>query len=415
MPADNDTFETVDAPATEDALATLVRAMDEEGRALVTEGSGTKRHFGAGTAAGARRVSLSRLSRVIHEPADMILSVGAGATLAEVQRVLAAHGQWLPLDPPFVNVGAPAGASIGGVLATGSSGPRRLGYGTAKDLLLGLRVLGAHGQITKSGGRVVKNVSGYDLHRPQVGAFGSLGVIVEAHFKVGARPECSALWALPCATLDDAHGLLLEVGASALRPVALEALDGAAAELVRRRATLPGAPGQAVAVVGVEGSRAVFERHARELATYAARGSGAPAVVESPTSEALWAALADVPAMTAGDARVRVGARPHDLPALLSALELGREAVRGVSVRSGTGLAFIALATSDAAPLGAIVERWHRLASARDGYAVVESAPLGLPGRERLPFAAQEAGRLHAALRKAWDPKGLLNAGRMAP
>lgn len=404
-------METFETPASEEELAAVVRAAAAEGRALVTECGGTKRHYGAAPPDGVRRVDLSRLSSVRHEPADMILSVGAGAKLAEVRSVLAAHGQWLPLDPPFVA----ARASVGGVLATGSSGPRRLGYGTAKDLLLGLRVVGAHGGVTKSGGRVVKNVSGYDLHRPQVGAFGSLGVIVEAHFKVAARPETSSLWALPCATLDDAHGLLLEIAASALRPVALEALDGAAADLVRARAPLPGAAGQAVAVVGIEGSRAVFERHARDLATYAARGRGAPALVERPTSDALWEALAELPAMTAGDVRVRVGARPHDLPALLSALELGREAARASSVRVGTGVAHVALAAGEGAPLATVVERWHRLASARDGYAVVESAPLDLPGRARLPFGAPGAGRLHAALRQAWDPKGLLNAGRMSP
>ncbi|HVU49251.1 MAG TPA: FAD-binding protein, partial [Polyangia bacterium] len=277
--------ETTDAPASEDDVVGLVRAAAGEGRALVTEGGGTKRHVGAAAPAGARLVRLGRLARVVHEPADMIVSVGAGAPLAEVQRLLAAHEQWLPLDPPFVR----GGATLGGILATGSSGPRRLGYGTAKDLLLGVRLVGAQGQLTKSGGRVVKNVSGYDLHRPQVGAFGSLGVIVEAHFKVAARPETSALWALPCAALDDAHGLLLEVAASPLRPVALEALDAAAAEFVRRGAPeLPGAAGQAVAVVGIEGSRAVFERHARDLATFAARGRAAPALVERPAAERLW-------------------------------------------------------------------------------------------------------------------------------
>jgi glycolate oxidase FAD binding subunit len=411
--------ETFAAPADEEELAALVRAAAGEGRALVTEGGGTKRHFGAAAPAGARLVSLSRLARIAHEPADMILSVGAGATLAEVQRVLAAHDQWLPLDPPFVDVDARA--SVGGVLATGSSGPRRLGYGTARDLLLGLRVVGARGQVTKSGGRVVKNVSGYDLHRPQVGAFGSLGVIVEAHFKVAARPETSALWALPCAALEDAHGLLLEIAASALRPVALEALDGAAADLVRTRAPLPGAAGQAVAVVGVEGSRTVFERHARDLATYAARGRGAPALVERPAAGALWEALADLPAMTAGDVRVRVGARPHDLPGLLAALELGRAPIRAASVRVGTGLAHISLAcgespgaSSAASTLAALVERWRRLASARDGYALVESAPLALAGRALLPFGAGGPTAPHAALRRAWDPGEILNPGRMA-
>jgi glycolate oxidase FAD binding subunit len=399
-----------DAPSTEAELVTLVAAAREAGEALVTEGGGTKRHVGPASRPEARRVSLRALSRVTaHDAADMVLSVEAGARVRDVQAALAVHGQWLPIDPPFVE----AGATIGGVLATGSSGPRRLGYGTIKDHLLGLRVLGAHGRITKSGGRVVKNVSGYDLHRPHVGAFGTLGVVVEVHLKVAARPETSALWVLPRATLDAAHRLLLEIGGTALRPVALEALDAGAAATVRTHARiLPGEPGQAIAVVGVEGSRAAFERHGRDLASFEARG-GSAALLEGTACDALWAALAELPAAQGDDVRVRVGARPHDLPGLLAALELDRAPVRGVSVRAGIGLAFVALASGEAAALGAIVGRWHRLASSRDGYAVVESAPLAFAGRATLPFGAG-LGAYHAALGRAWDPSGLLNAGRMA-
>ena len=403
----------LDTPTNQAELRALVAAAGEEGRALVIEGGGSKRHFGPAAPADARRVSLRGLARVTaHEVADMILSVEAGARLRDVQAALAAHDQWLPLDPPFVD----AGTTIGGVLATNSSGPRRTGYGTIKDHLLGLRVVGARGQLTKSGGRVVKNVSGYDLHRPQVGAFGSLGVVVEAHFKVAARPEVSALWALPRATLDAAHRLLLEVGATALGPVALEALDDAAARDVRARAgALPGADGQAVALVGIEGSRATFERHARDLASFGARGVGAAALIERPDVDALWEALAELPATQTADVRVRVGARPHDLPALLGSLELERSLVRGVDVRAGVGLAHVALsAGDDVGPLAATLDRWRRLASARGGYAVVESAPLGVPGRALLPFGTGAATGLHAALRRAWDPRELLNPGRMA-
>ena len=401
-------LETFDAPATEDDLVAVVCAAADEGRALLTEGGSTKRHFGPAGSADARRVCRGRRARITHEPADMILSVEAGATLAEVQRVLATHDQWLQLDPPF----ARAGATIGGVLATGSSGPRRLGYGTSRDLLLGLRVVGARGHATKSGGRVVKNVSGYDLHRPQVGAFGSLGVITLAHFKVRARPEVSALWALPCATLADAHGLLLEIAATPLEPVALEALDAVEAGRLRAScAALGGAEGQALALVGVEGSRALFERHARDLAPLGGRGAAAAVVVEGP---AAWAALADLPAAHGGDVRVRVGAPPHDLPALLAALELGRAPVRGVDVRAATGLAYVSLAGDDAASLAALVERWRRLASSRRSYAVVESAPLELPGRARLPFGAEVPSALAAAVRRAWDPRETLNPNRMA-
>jgi glycolate oxidase FAD binding subunit len=401
-------------PTHEAALVALIREAAERGHAVATEGGGTKRHFGPAAPAHARRVSLRGLARVTaHEPADLILSVEAGARLRDVQAQLAAHDQWLPLDPPF------ADATIGGVLATNASGPRRLGYGTSRDLLLGVRVVGATGQVTKSGGRVVKNVSGYDLHRPQVGAFGTLGVIVEAHLKVSARPETSALWLLPCPTLDAAHRLLLEVGATALRPVALEALDASDASSVRARwPGLPGTSSQAVALVGIEGTRASFERHARDLAPYAVRAEGARVViVERPDVDALWAALADLPAAHAGDVRVRIGARPHELPALLAELEPARAAVRGVRVGAGVGVAHLSLASDDGAPaLAEIVARWQRLAAPRGGYAVVESAPADLPARATLPFGTREgAGEgLDAALRRAWDPRGTLNPGRMA-
>jgi glycolate dehydrogenase FAD-binding subunit len=401
---------TSEAPTSEAEVAAVVRAAGEGGFSLITEGGGTKRCFGPASPAEARRVSLRGLARVTHEPADMILSVEAGARLRDVQALLAAHDQWLPLDPPF------ADATIGGILATHSSGPRRLGYGTSKDLLLGLRVVGAHGHATKSGGRVVKNVSGYDLHRPQVGAFGSLGVITLAHFKVAARPEVSALWALPCATLDAAQRLLLELAATPLRPVALEALDAAEARRLRAAfAALPGPDAHALALVGVEGSRASFERHARELASHVSRGVGDSVVVERPAADALWAALADLPAAHAADVRVRLGARPHDLPPLLAALELERAPVRGVQVRAATGLAWVSLAAAaDASPLAPLVERWSRFAAARGGYAVVESAPVDLLGRAHLPFGAPPTTGPAGAMRRAWDPRETLNPGRMA-
>jgi glycolate oxidase FAD binding subunit len=400
-------------PTTEAELAALVGEAGEGGVSLFTEGGGTKGHFGPRATNDARRVSLGGLARVTaHDVADMILSVEAGARLRDVQALLARHEQWLPLDPPFVG----AGATIGGILATGSSGPRRLGYGTIKDQLLGLRVVGAHGRVTKSGGRVVKNVSGYDLHRPQVGAFGTLGVVVEAHFKVCARPETSAVWALPCGTLADAHGLALEIGATALRPVALEALDGAAARLVRARVRTPlGADGDALVLVGIEGSRATFERHARDLASFGGRGAGVAVLVERPDAAPLWEALADLPAAQAADVRVRVGARAHDLPALLAALELDRVSTRGVVARASVGLAAVALAaTTDGAPLASLIERWRRLASARGGYAVVESAPVDLVNRALLPFGTGVSTGPGPALRAAWDPRGTLNPGRMA-
>ncbi len=394
-------------PSTEEEAVDLVRAAAAGPRPLHVFGRGSKAHHGPAGPADARGVSLQRLDRLImHEPGDLVLGVQVGARVADVQAALAKHGQWLAIDPPY------ADATVGGVLATNSSGPRRLGFGTIKDQLIGLRVLGNTGVVTKSGGRVVKNVTGYDLHKLHVGGFGSLGMLLEANFKVRPLPEVSAAMVLSCADLSLTHRLLLDVWGSALRPVALEALDaGAAAGL---RALVAGLPdGHALAVVGVEGSRPVIDRHVREVAAQSRGRAHAQVVLEGAAAAALWAGLRDLPATRARDVVVRVAARPHDLPALLDGF--GRaNPIASMQVQAGSGIARIALARrDDATDLGALVAGLNARAAERQGYAVVESAPLDLPGRAGLPWggAGLATGR---ALKQAFDPRGVWNPGRIA-
>src|SRR5439155_13006439 len=122
---------------------------------------------------------LDRVARVIdHQPGDMTVTVEAGCPLATLAEVLGAAGQWLPLDPPRADA-----TTVGGLVAADLSGPLRASQGRVRDLLLGVRVVGADGVLVSGGGRVVKNVAGYDLPKLHVGALGTLGVIVEATFK----------------------------------------------------------------------------------------------------------------------------------------------------------------------------------------------------------------------------------------
>src|SRR6185295_18925680 len=177
----------VPTPQNEQELSDLVRA----GSPIHVFGSGTKRHHGAAAAGTGTSVCLRKLNRITeYEPGDLVVTVQAGTKLTELQAELAKRHQWLPLDPPY------ADATLGGILATNSSGPRRYGYGTIRDHLLGTRTMGADGVVTRSGGRVVKNVSGFDLHKLHVGAFGSLGIVTEASFKLRPRPEISAAFVL---------------------------------------------------------------------------------------------------------------------------------------------------------------------------------------------------------------------------
>ncbi len=393
------------APASEDELGELVRECASRRQPLLCEGNGTKRHHGPAAPERVRRLSMRRLSQITaYDPADMVVSVRAGTRLVDLQRTLAEHRQWLPIDPPYAN------ATVGGVLATASSGPRRLGYGTIKDHLLGLHSVGISGQVTRSGGRVVKNVSGFDLHRPQVGAMGVLGVIVEAHFKVSTRPARLGALLLGQDCLSAALSLLLELRATALRPVALEGLDGGAMAALRTSVPeLPGTP--AVAIVGFEGSAAAFDRHVRDLEAFRARAAEA-VLLEGGAAERLWQAFRDAPARAADQITIRVGARPHDLPGLLAGFDLEGVGARAVFCQAGTGLARVRLPRAPIPELNARLADWETRARARRGYVVVEAAPLGISGRETLPWGGSSHG-LGRSIKEAWDPNGILNPGRL--
>jgi len=173
-------------PADAAECARVLADAARDRRTVRIRGSGTKSYVGD-IAPTDIEIGTSRLAGVIdHEPADLTVTVGAGMRVADVAAVLARAGQFLPLDPPHANE-----ATIGGVIAANSNGFWRARYGGVRDLLIGTRIALADGTVARAGGRVVKNVAGYDLDKILVGSFGTLGVIVEATFKVLPVPAAS--------------------------------------------------------------------------------------------------------------------------------------------------------------------------------------------------------------------------------
>jgi FAD/FMN-containing dehydrogenase len=161
-------------------------------------------------------VSTQRLDQIIeHEPADLIAIAQAGVTLTDFNAKLAENGQWLPLDPPD-----DGRATIGGVVATGIGGPQQFGYGRPRHSVIGMKVVLADGSLIKAGGRVVKNVAGYDLCKLFTGSFGSLGIITEVNFKLRPRPAREAT-VTARGTVDD----LRRIVDARLFPVAAEIVD----------------------------------------------------------------------------------------------------------------------------------------------------------------------------------------------
>jgi FAD/FMN-containing dehydrogenase len=164
------------------------------------------------------RIDLGAFNRVVaHTPEDMTATVEAGITLTELQTELGKHRQWLPVDPPD-----PERLTLGEIIDTHASGPRRFGYGTVRDYLIGITVALADGTVIKSGGKVVKNVAGYDLAKLFIGGQGTLGVVVDANFKLRPLPESENFVQARLGSIDGAEKLIGCVLDSELTPVILD-------------------------------------------------------------------------------------------------------------------------------------------------------------------------------------------------
>ena len=218
MTVDGASIKEVVTPGSAAELASVLGEASASGRAVTPIGSGTKLAVGNVPAFVDLGLSTGHLTRVLHyEPTDMTLSVEAGIRFGELQVLLAERGQALPIEVPD-----DAQATIGGLIATAMAGPRRLGCGTLRDLLIGISVAYPSGILAKAGGLVVKNVTGFDLMRLHLGAFGTLGVITSANFKVLPLARTETTLITSGLTLDEALSAASTARQSRLRPISVE-------------------------------------------------------------------------------------------------------------------------------------------------------------------------------------------------
>jgi glycolate oxidase FAD binding subunit len=348
----------------------------------------------------------------------MVASVGAGLALGALQERLGRARQRWPVDPPG---GAPR--TVGGVLATGASGPLRFRYGTARDLLLGVRFVQADGTITWGGARVVKSVTGYDVPKLFVGSLGTLGVVVEATLRLHPVPPAEATWLFPFASSERAAAFLAALLDTAIEPARVALLDAqalAAAGLGGGRSVTepaapaaPGEPGPAVqgVAVSIESVPEAVESQGAALAGLAAAHGGQGGRV----SAALWPALglvlaAPIRLKLAGPIP-RLGFWLDETRRLASALDVGIAAVG----EAGSGVLWLALTgPASAAELQRRVLAPLRSALAEEGGTlVVERAPATIKADlDVWGPVPPEALAIMARLKREFDPDGILNPGR---
>jgi len=385
------------APATYEQVAEVMRYAHAEGQAVIPRGGGVHMHIGNIPARYDIALSLSRLNAVVeHEPADLTATVQAGMTLDDVQKRLGVAGQILPLNPSGER------ATIGGILAANAWGPWRHAFGSARDMTIGLRVVTAEGRITRAGGRVVKNVAGYDLCKLYVGSLGTLGIIVEATFKLQPLPRAAA-------TVTAAFKSAAEACALAF------ALRGRG--LAVRGATLASDGDAWALAIELAGTPAAVERSRREIAALAraTHGDDTPAAVERSRHEiATLAQVADAgstPPEGLPDGvslLCKASVLPARLPALIDALE-ALEAPRLLAYPTA-GVCYAAWPSPRDAE--SIAGAARELASAAGGTLVLERCPLDLKRRADVFGEPPASFELMRRVKLQFDPQGVLSPGR---
>jgi glycolate oxidase FAD binding subunit len=205
-------------PASEGEVASFLAQANRDGLAVIQRGGGTKTQWGNPVSRPGVMLSTARLNRVLeHAWADLTVTVEAGCTIAELQKTLAQHGQRLAVDPIW-----PEHATVGGVLSTNDTGVLRLRYGGLRDLVIGVTLALADGTLAMSGGKVVKNVAGYDLPKLVTGALGTLGVITKAVFRLHPLPNKVRHVSVEAPDLRTSQQIILKIFASHLVPAAVQ-------------------------------------------------------------------------------------------------------------------------------------------------------------------------------------------------
>jgi glycolate oxidase FAD binding subunit len=394
----------------QDVAAAVQWALGQS-KTLDVIGSGSKRELGRPTQTDAT-LDLSGLTGVtLYEPEELVLSARAGTPLAEIEALLASRNQELAFEPmdygPLFGTRSGQG-TLGGTLATNLSGPRRFKAGAARDHFLGVTAISGRGEVFKSGGRVVKNVTGYDLCKLLAGSWGTLAAMTDVTVKTLPRPETEAT--LLVVGLDDARAM--EAMATALRSSC--DLAGAAHLTRPLAARLPGdlGFGQAMTAMRLEGvERSVVHRLAALQALM--RTSGPMVVLEASQSRVVWRAVREMAAFAAnGPAGGRYVWRISTAPA--NGADLGQQLAAKADVELaydwGGGLVWAALAPSDDA--GEAIVR--AAVAGRGGHAMLVRAPA--PLRARVPVFEPQAGPLAALterVKESFDPGRMLNPGRM--
>lgn len=385
-------------PETVDALKQAVAENVAAGYAIYPQGGRTALDYGGSPRRPGVAIDTTGLTRVIDYPAaDMTITVEAGITLAELQTVLAAQHQRLLIDVPRADR-----ATLGGVFATNTCGPRRYGVGRPRDQILGVSFVTGDAALVKGGGRVVKNVAGYDFPRLLTGSMGTLGILTQMTLKVRPKPETSLLVLYPLTRDHDLETTLERLNTSGTRPIALEVLNAPAAQPT-------GVSGDAgCLILGFEDNATSVAWQVERLRT---EMEGRECVVrEGEEAARLWSLLTEFQADEPGSISLTANLRPSEVARFLNELPAD-----GWSVQAHAGSGVVRahrLGEPDLASVASDIDRLRKRAREGGGNVILTRCPTDWKPTLKVWGDPRPDWALAAQVKQALDPRAVMNPGR---
>ena len=379
-------------PGSVEEISDVMKLAAREDLAVAPRGSGTKTHIGDPPRRLDLIVSLTRMNEVLeHTPGDQIVRVEAGVKLEDLQEYISSSDQMLAIDPPEM------GATIGGIVAANSSGPRRYRYGTIRDLIIGITVVLQDGTVAKAGGKVVKNVAGYDLSKLFTGSLGTLGIIATANFRLHPRPVAARIVGVEVAGPQQAQAAAQTIVHSQVEATAIELHYGGDEKLLT--VLLESIPG------GIDAKTETASFHLKQF--------GEVRTISDEEANQLRPLTAP---QVADEVVLKIGAPPADLAAVLESV-LGAAERKGlghprITGHAGTGVTLVGFSGENEADAAGFVEEMRGIWVRRGGSVTLQRAPLTLKQRVSTWDNGGDYLGLIRRVKEKFDPRGGMNPGR---
>ncbi len=411
--------ELVVRPGTQGEVSKVLAACAEANAAVIPWGGGAAMGLGNPPRRADVVVSLDRLDRIVEfDAANLCVTAEAGVKLAALQTTLGQKREILPLDPP-----ADSKVTVGGLVAANQSGPSRLLYGTARDWVLGMRVVLAGGERIHCGGKVIKNVSGYDMNKLFIGSLGTLGIITEVTFKLLPLPATRAAVVGLFADVAKATDVVQRALESVLLPEALDLLDAEAVTLMAPRLGLDAPTGACGLAVAVAGSRETVERQVRDFSALFRDTGGRATPLPDGRSVLAWDAIRNIFGLLPAPPAVRVLckiavpiSRTRDMFDAAGALGRRHGLPVTVTAHAGSGIVWACYLLGPKAPpevaLADALEGLRREAEDAEGGLLLQGAPASLKARMDAWGKPRDGFDVMKRLKEEFDPRGLCSPGR---